>query len=54
MKRSPYALAYASWHAHLEGPTPLDVLTPVALARVVQFDCAAWFARLPGVDRTAA
>ena len=53
-KRGPFALEYASWHAHLAGRRLLDLPTPVAPARAVQLDYTALFARLAGVDRKAA
>ena len=53
-KRTPFALDYASWHAHLAGQKSLNVQTSMASARVVQLDYAAWYARLTGADRKAA
>lgn len=52
--RKPFALDYASWHAHLAGRKPLDVPTVAEPARVIQLDYAAWYARLAGADRKAA
>lgn len=40
-KRTPFALDYASWHAHLAGRKPLTVPTPGEPARVVHLASAA-------------
>lgn len=53
-KRKPFALNYASWHAHLAGRKPLDAPTPVEPARVFHLDYAAWHARLTGAEQKAA